>query len=63
MYTPENPIYHDLLKEVSNVLNLTEPFSVSSSKEMESVITERKILAGVRFHSDRVNETHCTLLY
>lgn len=53
-YMPKNAIFEDLLKRVSLHLGLNEPFSVSNSTEMESVITERRILAGVRFHHEEV---------
>lgn len=56
-------VYHDLLKEVSKALKLGEPFGVSSSKEMETVITEQKFLAGVRFFGSEVNISANTVFF
>lgn len=53
-YTPKNQIFETLLTEVFKSLKLDGVVSANSTEELEFIISDKKLLAGVEFEHSKV---------
>lgn len=54
VFSPDNPVFEKLLKDIAVKLDLDGVHGVSSSVEVERLMIEREFLAGVVFNHPAV---------
>lgn len=56
-YTPKNPILDRIMGDVTKLLALDGFIGVQSSKEMENILLDQDLIAGIEFHHPMVRLT------
>lgn len=55
IYTPNNTIFKNLIENVSDQLNLTAPIGVSDDDQLQDILVNQTLSAGISFHHSNVS--------
>lgn len=58
IFTPNNPIFTDLLDAASVELNLLPAIGVSNGQQLQNIMIDKNLLAGIEFHHLNVSLRH-----
>lgn len=57
IFTPNNPVFTRLMKDVSGKLKLVDAVGVADSTQLEDKLVKDALFAGIEFHHPNVRHT------